>query len=59
MEADPLCISVTKASWRAGKMANESVVNDLGDWKTSVTPSHVAVLQLLDNIAYNVISDHP
>ncbi len=50
-------LSATRPVWRAGKTAIENVVSELDDMKPLITPGHAAVLQLLDNVAYNAVSE--
>jgi hypothetical protein len=51
-----MSIIYTRGGWRAGRTGVEHVGTDLSELDRSVTKEHVAVLQLLDNVAHNVMT---
>jgi hypothetical protein len=48
--------SYTRGGWQAGKIAVESLAQELGEAKVSFPPEAVIVLQVFDNIAYYVVT---
>jgi hypothetical protein len=56
LEEDPGCMAITKGGYRAAKIAVQGVVSELTNILPDVSSNQVAVLQLLDNIAYSVLT---
>jgi hypothetical protein len=55
--SDPATLGVMRPGWRASKIAVEIMVAEIVDFKERITKDHVAVLQLVDNVAYHALTN--